>query len=109
MKKSDINDARPLKMLQEIKKATDNSMEVISGGKLGDIARPTISRGSSRSQSQVGFSNKASFELESLPDDKDVPMSYRAINSSSVVEESPIDDDIDVDVSNSCWFSSSSI
>lgn len=49
----------------------ENSFEVLSDGKLSDISRPSLSRSSNRSTSQL--SQQAiitSFGLESLPDDK---------------------------------------
>ena len=49
----------------------ENSLEVISDGKLSDIARPAHSRGSTRTMSQLSMQSTSimSFELESLPDD----------------------------------------
>ena len=49
----------------------ENSLEVISDGKLSDIARPAHSRGSARTMSQLSMQSTSimSFELESLPDD----------------------------------------
>lgn len=49
----------------------ENILEVICDGKLSDIARPSLSRSSARSISQLSMqSTNMTFGLESLPDDK---------------------------------------
>eukprot|EP00794_Sanderia_malayensis_P020129 gene20129-22101_t len=77
MKKINKGELNSLTFVQETKNNSDvaNSMEVISGGKLSDIARPSVSsRGSARSLSQLSMQSKASFELEALPVEKDLPI-----------------------------------
>ena len=77
---------------------TDNSLEVISGGKLADIARPALSSSSTRSLSQLSMQGTSvlSFELESLPDDYS---SLKVTDEDELyIEEAVVDYDDDCDV-----------
>ena len=70
----------------------ENSLEVISDGKLSDIARPSLSRGSTRTISQLSMqSTNVSFGLESLPNDR--PLLNDPQEEELFLEEAVVDED----------------
>ena len=83
----------------------ENSLEVISDGILADIARPSLSRGSTRSISQLSMqsTNISSFELESLPGEHPSLKSHE--EEELYLEEAVVDydDDCDIEVPDSSW------